>query len=114
MADKYSSEITNEFVKFGEKPTDGSDDDSQYVTEVSGVLISIASIDFEGKPVGKYKMTNQETGITKAFLGSAVLDDLLESPDVEIGGDYKIVFTGTKPTDGAGKSPTKQFKLFKA
>ena len=108
MADKYTKKITNEFVKFGE-PIEG--DDSDFVKELSGILVSIDSITMQDKPVGKYKIRNEETGITKAFLGSAILDDLLSSPDVVIGSDIKIVFTGVGKAS-PGKSGLKEFDLF--
>ena len=111
LPDKYSKQITNEFVKFGE-PIEG--DDSEFVKELSGVLVSIDSIEMQGKQVGKYKIQNEETGVTKSFLGSAILDDLISSPDVEIGSDIKIIFTGVGKATGPGKSPIKQFELFMA
>lgn len=110
-ASKYSKEISSDFIKFGVKPTDGSDDDGVYVTELEGTLDSIDSIFMQGKPVGKYKMT-KEDGSNVAFLGSVILDDKLGG--VEIGSDIRIEMVGSEKSTTAGHSPTKQFRVFLA
>lgn len=106
---KYTKEISSDFVKFGVKPTDGSDDDSVYVTELMGTLDAVESVIMQGKPVGKYKITNAETGNVTAFLGSVLLDDKLSL--VEIGTDILIEYTGSEKSATPGHSPTKQFKV---
>ncbi len=108
-ASKYTKEISSDFVKIGVKPTDGSDEDSVYVSELEGVLESVDSIMMQGRPVGKYLLT-KEDGSQVAFLGSVILDDKLKL--IEIGSDIRIEFVGSEKSSTAGHSPTKQFRVF--
>lgn len=105
---KYSTEVSSDFVKFGE-PVEG--DDSTFVSGISGILISKDSVQMQGKDVGKYKI-EVEGGGEVAFLGSVLLDDKLEL--IEIGTDILIEMTGLKKSTTAGHSPTKQFRVFVA